>query len=369
MFDYTDVPYDYHQLCMIHPSLYHIGQSFNTRYSFLSRVLVDDNDWNSSNNNISTMDKLESLRHRHQLYRSTLCQFLASSPIPLSSVFAIVLLELWETVQLSPTSASSSATPPSSNHYKQQHGQQHSFWQTDHSNFGEQNIYGFSNDMQPTSCYNGAPRRVYYHVTLQNTPVDHRNAFNNSSDDTKQVLSSTLTTNGNPSPPPSPIPSLIPPSPIPSAGDTLFALIHDTNSVIGFDQQLNCHYGKLWYEDEGIISDSSWTELLEVGHTSARPEYRELQPSSPLGYYDYYRTYYHRGWRPCLLKTLYQCQLKRNVRKGGLKKGDVFDCVFVYEHREDDTICLEFCQRDEIRQRWVAQGFLLFAEHHIAWSS
>ncbi|ORZ25330.1 hypothetical protein BCR42DRAFT_485517 [Absidia repens] len=403
MFDYTDIPYDYHQLCMIHPSLYHIGRSFNTRYSFLSRALVDDDDWNSSNSNISTMDESESLRHKQQLYRSTLCQFLASSPIPLSSVFAIVLLELVPTSHFCyfvdyPNSTikkmilqAFSGKRSSYHHYHQhQHPPQqrhHHRTITANNNTGNNTVSGkltiptLVNKTLMASAMtcnrhrvvNGAPRRVYYHVTLQNTtattkPVDHSNDFNSSNDDKKEAFSSTLTTNGTPSPPPSPTPSAFPP-PIPSAGDTLFALIHDTNSVTGFDQQLNCHYGTLWYEDEGIISDSSWAELLEVGHTSIRPDYRELQPSSPLGYYDYYRTYYHRGWRPCLLQTLYQCRLKRNVRKGGLKKGDVFDCVFVYEHREDDTICLEFCQRDDVRQRWVAQGFLLFAEHHIAWSS
>lgn len=143
--------------------------------------------------------------------------------------------------------------------------------------------------------------------------------------------------------------------------------MHDTDTVVGFDHQLVTYRGKLWYEDDGIITDSSWDAVVEVVGNTLR-DHRDIRPS-PVGYYDPHNTDYHRGWRPCLLKTLFDCRLKRDVRKGGLKKGDLFDCVFVYEHREDDAICLEFCQRDKQRQRWVPQGFLLFVEHHIEWAS
>jgi hypothetical protein len=213
---------------------------------------------------------------------------------------------------------------------------------------------------------------VYYNVTLHNDmPKTTDDLPREIVDHSMPALLTTAM------PPPSPLapPTSLLASSRPSVGDTLFALIHDTDTVVGFDQDLNCHHGRLWYEDEGILTDSSWSTLLDVDRPppddgAEQPaEFCDLRPAMPAGYTDYYKTYHYRGWRPCLLQTLYNCTLKQNVRKGGLKQGDRFDCVFVYEHREDDTICLEFCQRDEQRQRWVPQGFLLFAEHHIVWSS
>ncbi|KAI8093245.1 uncharacterized protein BX664DRAFT_372091 [Halteromyces radiatus] len=301
---FFDNPSHYHQLCMIHPLLYRIGRSFNSRYSFLSRTLIVDD--------------------QEQHYRSILCRFLASSSIPFPSVYAIDLMELVPTSHF--CNFKDYPDIPTKKYLLQ-------FFRTQ-----RQTYYQHANNMKVTiptlvnktilakamtthrhRLIGGIPRRVYYHVTFQG------------------VSSS-------------------------SSLDPFFCLFHDTDEVVGFDKDLNCHHGKLWYEDEGIITDSSWDQLLTVGKTTL--DYRCLRPS-PVGYYDQYKTKYHRAWRPCLLKTLYQCQLKQDVRKGGLKKGDWFDCVFVYEHREDDTICLEFCQRD--RHRLQSQGFLLFSEHHIEW--
>ncbi|ORZ20798.1 hypothetical protein BCR42DRAFT_409514 [Absidia repens] len=444
LFTYVDTPSDYHQLCVIHPLFHRIGWSFTTRYTFLSRILVDDDPWesknddnnnnNGNNNGNSSSNNLTSPYHQLALYRSTLCRFIASSTIPLSSVYAIDLLELV------PTSHFCQFTDYPNRNIKRillqafrAHGSHH--FPHRRRQRGRIPIIITDNNNTPATTSNtatatltiptlvnkttmatavacnrhrvigGAPRRVYYHVTLRNTTtttttpvtVDHDDDHPHGvKQDQDLLLSATSST-------PIPLDHLSsPPRHFTGTSNnisSLFCLLHDTNTVIGFDHdQLNCHHGTLWYEDEGIITDSSWHNLLHIAEDnddnddddndsnaasspspsspspslSMRPpavaNYRDLS-SSPVGYYDVYKTSQHRGWRPCLLQTLYKCYLKQDVRKGGLKKGDYFDCVFVYEHREDDTICLEFCQWDDFRRRWMPQGFLLFAEHHIVWTS
>ncbi|KAI9301756.1 hypothetical protein BJ944DRAFT_270994 [Cunninghamella echinulata] len=158
-------------------------------------------------------------------------------------------------------------------------------------------------------------------------------------------------------------------------------MLHDLNKVVVFNDRLECRHGKLWYEDEGILTDLSFQSVLEIGHQASN-NYQNLR-STPVGYYDTTFSSFRassstsaitstlkrrqHGWRPCILATFYDCILKQNVKKGGLKKGDHFDGVFVFEHREDDTICMEFCQRDPLQKGWDRQGFLLFSEHHIEW--
>ncbi|KAI8341888.1 hypothetical protein BC941DRAFT_499413 [Chlamydoabsidia padenii] len=365
LFDYADTPLEYYRLCMIHPLLHRIGCSFNIRYSFLYRILVDDTHcqsgsphkyyiYNSSNksnriqqqqqqhNHHYSQTDLASLRHQQDLYRRTLCRFIASSTIPISSVSAIALLELVPTVHFCHFTdyANNNNLKKTLLQVFNRASERHHH-RTIHSHSSTLTIPTLVNKTfvaTASSCHrhrvmNGVPRRVYYQVTLQQNTAPYQH----------DIIIPTLKKDTTPYDKP------------PVAGDTLFALIHDTDTVVAFDQELNCHYGRLWYEDEGILTDRSWTDLLEI---------QDKLDGTPVPM-NYYKAY--RGWQPCLLQTLYNCTLKQNVRKGGLKKGDRFDCVFVYEHREDDTICLEFCQRDQ--QRWVPQGFLLFAEHHIAWSS
>ncbi|CAO3591590.1 unnamed protein product [Absidia cylindrospora] len=408
LFTYVNTPSDYHQLCVIHPLFHCIGWSFTTRYTFLSRILVNDNPWGQKNSNDNNISNLSSLA----LYISTLCRFIASSAIPLSSVYAIDLLELVPTSHfcqftdypnrnikrtlLQVFRAHGSHQLP---HRRRQRGRiptvitdnidnNTSVTTTTTTATNNNNtttatltIPTFVNKTTMATAVacnrhrviGGAPRRVYYHVTLRNTTtttVDHDDDDHPHGD---QDLLSSLDHHPSSSRPFTAINN--------NNISSLFCLLHDTNTVIGFDHdQLNCHHGTLWYEDEGIITDSSWHNLLHIADNNdddndksmrrlpALPDYRDLS-SSPVGYYDVYKTSQHRGWRPCLLQTIYKCYLKQDVRKGGLKKGDYFDCVFVYEHREDDTICLEFCQWDDFRRRWMPQGFLLFAEHHIVWSS
>ncbi|ORX62180.1 hypothetical protein DM01DRAFT_1331636 [Hesseltinella vesiculosa] len=376
---YLDTPRQYTTFCSIKSSLYKLGHTYTLRFAFLSHILqVDGTHHDQYYHQCQHIDTM------HSLYKSLVCRFFASSDVPLLSPYAIDLIEWVPTAHFVHFAYPDMASKKyilqlfRVTRHRQSHISLTIPTLVNHATMA------FAQACNRHRLINGAPRRVYYHVTLpaafsqhaappigkqhqvitlpdrsvgsqavalspatSHPVLDHCEVFSScqSGDEDSCCL------------------------PKPSLEDTFFCMLHDLDSVVAFDEDLVCHQGALWFEDEGIVTDGSWKQVLSVGKTVIPDKHPSVRPS-PVGYYDYYKkTTFQRAWRPCLLAKLYDCELRHDVRKGGLKRGDRFDCVFVYEHREDDTVCLEFCQRDQAHKRWMPQGFLLFAEHHITWHS
>ncbi|ORY96759.1 hypothetical protein BCR43DRAFT_524805 [Syncephalastrum racemosum] len=117
------------------------------------------------------------------------------------------------------------------------------------------------------------------------------------------------------------------------------------------------HVGRILYQDEGIVSDTTWSSLLSVCHRHTTSI--QVMPTPKR---------HRRQWTPCLLQSLEGCTLQRRISKGGLSAGCRFDYVFVYEHVLDDTICLEFCARTP-QGDLEPRGFVLMKEFCIVWKS
>ncbi|KAI8059656.1 hypothetical protein BC940DRAFT_313283 [Gongronella butleri] len=414
---YLDTPAQYARLCTLCSSLYRMGRGYSLRFAFLSHVLEVDGTVHAdphfqpqygngefdddSENEAAAAAVAQRIDALHRQNRALVCRFLASSSVPLISPFVIDLVELVSNEHFCTFDYPDAAAK----RYIFQ-----LFRVTRHRQAKRSltipTLVNATTLAYATACnrhrlLHGAPRRVYYHVTIP-APVCQKVPKRKSSPTLQYPPKRLLTQATNRTNPHLPAELLgqgskndiddrqdnggqdndlasdaisrphntshgaLPPQAQPRR---YFCLLHDLNQVIAFDddETLTCHRGTLFYEDEGIVTDGTWRHVLKIGRTIV-PEHYPVVRSAPVGYYDYYKkTTFQRAWRPCLLATLYDCELRHDVRKGGLKRGDRFDAVFVFEHKEDDTICLEFCQRDRELNRWVPQGFLLFSEHHIAW--
>lgn len=117
------------------------------------------------------------------------------------------------------------------------------------------------------------------------------------------------------------------------------------------------HVGRILYQDEGIVSDTTWSSFLSVRHMNTTSI--QVMPTPKR---------HRRLWAPCLLQSLEDCTLHRRITKGGLSAGRRFDYVFVYEHAPDDTICLEFCARTR-NGDLEPRGFVLMKEFCIDWKT
>ncbi|KAG0166295.1 hypothetical protein DFQ28_007555 [Apophysomyces sp. BC1034] len=134
--------------------------------------------------------------------------------------------------------------------------------------------------------------------------------------------------------------------------------------VVAFEENdtLSVRYGRIQYEDEGIVSTTSWDQLfkaskLEINNMPLDRTATARRNNRP----------YPVGWKPSLLRTFVDCTLLRPIRKGGLLAGERYKVVFMYEHQEDDTICLEFCE--QLGGCLRPRGYLLMVEHDIIWSA
>ncbi|KAF7721246.1 hypothetical protein EC973_005009 [Apophysomyces ossiformis] len=142
-----------------------------------------------------------------------------------------------------------------------------------------------------------------------------------------------------------------------------YCVFFDLDMVTAFkdDEKLSAHKGTVLYEDEGIISTAACDKLIKATKTEINN-----MPFDSITTIRRNGRPYPLGWKPSLLRTFVDCTLLQPIRKGGMSAGEKYAVVFMYEHQEDDTICLEFCELfgQDLRPR----GFLLLAEYDIIWS-
>jgi hypothetical protein len=149
-----------------------------------------------------------------------------------------------------------------------------------------------------------------------------------------------------------------------------YAIFHHIDCLVAFDDDLNMHAGIPQYKDENIVSSAAWESLLssesaEINNMPTAGGPRRL----PVGEEAFTCTLEDlpkpEKPKPCLLRTFSNCTLLTDIAKGGLKKGQHFDYVFMYEHEDDDSICIEFCTQDD--GAVTPRGYLLMTENNIKW--
>ncbi|KAI9286791.1 hypothetical protein BC943DRAFT_358744 [Umbelopsis sp. AD052] len=149
-----------------------------------------------------------------------------------------------------------------------------------------------------------------------------------------------------------------------------YAIFHHIDCLVAFDDDLNMHAGIPQYKDESIITSAAWESLLssesvEINNMPTAGGPRRM----PVGEEAFSCTLEDlpkpEKPKPCLLRTFSNCELLTDIAKGGLKKGQQFDYVFMYEHEDDDSICMEFCTADD--GAVTPRGYLLMTENNIRW--
>lgn len=149
-----------------------------------------------------------------------------------------------------------------------------------------------------------------------------------------------------------------------------YAIFHHIDCLVAFDDDLNMHAGIPEYKDEDIISSTAWENLLsaesiEINNMPTVEGSRRM----PVGEEAFICTLEDlpkiEKPKPCLLRTFSNCHVLHDIAKGGLKKGQFFDYVFMYEHEDDDSICMEFCSKDD--GAVTPRGYLLMTENNIKW--
>ncbi|CAO3642376.1 unnamed protein product [Cunninghamella blakesleeana] len=187
LFNFIDHPIDYYHATLIHPQFYQIGNSYNNRYTFLCKILILES--------TDHLNHLE-LKKKNEDYLFIICRFLASAPIPISSPFVIDLIELIPTLffcqyflssrqeekkiilQLFKTHPYRHYRPyyqqlmlnnNSNNNNNRHHHRNGHRYSTELTipTIINKSILGYAKSSNRHRTLNGAPRRVYYHVTLK----------------------------------------------------------------------------------------------------------------------------------------------------------------------------------------------------------
>lgn len=158
-------------------------------------------------------------------------------------------------------------------------------------------------------------------------------------------------------------------------------VFYDLHKVTAFDESYTAHEGTMQFQDENIVSDMSWRSIFkatvdEPQHVILPGQEQGNQNSPGCGPVQKHivpdtrqltLNKIPKDWKPCLLHAYYDCTLLAPIKKGGLTQYKKFEYVFVYENKHDDSICIEFCSKDN--NRVTPRGYLLMKEHLIQWNA